>query len=71
MALTDLFASAPRQRATTGRKLHLAGLIDLWRSRQALSRLDPNALEDIGLSRRDAQTEAARPVWDVPANWCN
>ncbi len=37
--------------------------------RQHLARLDDAALADIGLSRRAARAEAARPVWDVPAEW--
>lgn len=41
----------------------------LARQRRALARLDDAALSDIGVSRGDAQTEAARPVWDAPANW--
>ncbi len=37
--------------------------------RKALSELDDCALQDIGLSRREADIEASRPLWDVPANW--
>ncbi|WP_407494640.1 DUF1127 domain-containing protein [Pseudooceanicola sp. MF1-13] len=44
-------------------------LLALSRSRQALADLDARALEDIGVSHRDAHKEAARPVWDVPSNW--
>lgn len=70
MALTDLFAPVPsRHSVTTGRKLRLVRLIDLWRSRQALSRLDSDSLKDIGVSYKDAQNEAARAVWDAPAAW--
>lgn len=44
-------------------------LIDVWRQRQALKRLDARALEDIGLNYRQARDEARRPVWDAPVNW--
>jgi len=40
-----------------------------WRQRQALLKLDPSALDDIGLSRDEAMAEAARPIWDVPHIW--
>jgi len=40
-----------------------------WRQRRALARLDNAALNDIGISRAEAQNESARPVWDVPSHW--
>ncbi len=45
---------------------HLAGL---RRSRIGLARLDNHLLVDIGLTRHEAETEAARPIWDAPAHW--
>ncbi len=39
------------------------------RTRRALKALDADRLSDIGLSREDADREATRPVWDVPAHW--
>lgn len=39
------------------------------RQRRALSALPDHLLGDIGLSNEDAQTEARRAPWDVPANW--
>lgn len=42
---------------------------DLWRQRRALGRLDEAALKDIGLTRREAETEARRPIWDAPESW--
>jgi uncharacterized protein YjiS (DUF1127 family) len=39
------------------------------RQRQHLARLDSAALADIGLTRDDALSEAARPLWDVPVAW--
>lgn len=41
----------------------------LWRSRRALATLTDQQLEDIGLSRAQAETEAARPFWDAPQWW--
>jgi len=36
------------------------------RERQLLATLDDRMLKDIGLTRADANLEAARPDWDVP-----
>lgn len=43
--------------------------LSLWQQRRRLATLDDDALEDIGVSRTEAQMEAARPIWDVPAGW--
>ncbi|MGD1883622.1 MAG: DUF1127 domain-containing protein [Paracoccaceae bacterium] len=51
------------------RRAGIARLLDLWRSRRALSRLDALALDDVGLSKEEAQIESNRPIWDVPATW--
>jgi Domain of unknown function (DUF1127) len=42
---------------------------DLAASRARLADMDDHMLADIGLTRAAARIEAARPVWDVPANW--
>ena len=41
----------------------------LRRERQRLALLDDHLLEDIGLSRREADDEASRKDWDVPTHW--
>lgn len=38
-----------------------------WRERQRLAALDDARLHDLGLTRHEAETEAARPIWDIPA----
>lgn len=45
----------------------LSTMFGTYMQRRALARLDANALADIGLTRAQAQTEAARPIWDLPA----
>jgi len=50
---------------------HLLRSHRIWRQRQDLLRLDASQLDDIGLSRDEAVAEAARPIWDAPANWRN
>ena len=41
----------------------------LHRQRSALARMDSDGLRDIGLSPDAAQSEAARPAWDIPCAW--
>jgi len=43
--------------------------LDLWRQRRVLARLDDTMLDDIGISRAEAQLEAERPLWDAPSTW--
>ncbi|KIC46947.1 hypothetical protein RA28_04285 [Ruegeria sp. ANG-S4] len=51
------------------RRFKLLDFLSLARQRRALARLDARALEDIGVTREQAQSEAARPMWDAPDNW--
>ncbi len=39
------------------------------RQRLALARMDDSRLCDLGLTRGEAQREAARGFWDAPDNW--
>ncbi|MCH9807860.1 MAG: DUF1127 domain-containing protein [Alphaproteobacteria bacterium] len=39
--------------------------MEVRRQRRQLLTLDRHALKDIGISRSDAEREAARPFWDV------
>ncbi|SHI39443.1 DUF1127 domain-containing protein [Wenxinia saemankumensis] len=55
--------------AAAPRRPRALGYLALWAQRRALARLDTRALADIGLSRREAEIEATRPIWDVPAGW--
>ena len=66
--MTDFTCSAALPRPVH-RKTGLMGYINLYRQRRALAALDDTRLADLGLSRRDAEVEASRPVWDAPAHW--
>nr|WP_255552327.1 DUF1127 domain-containing protein [Maritimibacter dapengensis] len=37
------------------------------RERRALAKLDDHLLDDIGLTRRAAWSEAKRPFWELPS----
>lgn len=68
--MTDFSCSSPSLFASTRR--HAFGLMDyiaLWRQRRALAAMDARQLADIGITRDQARTEAARPFWDVPSHW--
>jgi len=49
----------------TSRRASLLDALDIYRQRLALARLDDHALNDIGLTREQADTEATRPIWDI------
>jgi uncharacterized protein YjiS (DUF1127 family) len=53
--------------------LHLFARISTWfalrRQRARLAGLDAAALNDLGLTRPEAEAEARRPFWDVPQHW--
>ena len=64
------FLSTTRSHTTRARRsTALFDLIALYRQRRALTRLNDDALKDVGLSRKDALHEAGRPIWDVPSHW--
>lgn len=44
-----------------------AAMLRARQGRRILSEMDARLLADIGTSRADAQTEAARPFWDIAA----
>lgn len=70
MALIDFTDRNTRiaARPSAGR-LSLRHVLEIWRSRRALARLDADALEDIGVSAASARSEAGKPIWDVPETW--
>ncbi|CUH47085.1 DUF1127 domain-containing protein [Ruegeria atlantica] len=63
---------AIKQHCTPQRRSLLSSLRDvlsLLRQRQTLARLDDRALEDIGITRQQAEAEASRSIWDAPEFW--
>ncbi len=45
----------------------ISAMIATRKQRAALATLDDAQLQDLGLSYAEAQAEAARPFWDLPA----
>ncbi len=54
---------------THSRTSGLAALLGLYRQRRSLAEMDARQLSDIGVTRSEAESEAKRPVWDVPGHW--
>jgi uncharacterized protein YjiS (DUF1127 family) len=61
--------SRPAHRSVPGLWPRLSAAVRLYRSRRSLLALDPHLLQDIGLSREEALSEASRPLWDAPEGW--
>ena len=54
------------------RQFSLTSVLDalsLRRQRRCLAKLDDRALKDIGITREQAEAEAARHIWDAPEFW--
>lgn len=47
----------------------LLSLIGLARQRRHLAELDAHLLQDVGLTRSEAEREAGRAFWDAPSHW--
>ncbi len=58
-------SSAPRRSS----RMSLLDLFSLYRQRRALADLDDHALEDIGVTRAEANKEAKSGFWNVPDHW--
>ena len=48
------------------RRHSLLDVLALYRQRRTLARLDAEALDDLGITREEADAEARRPFWDFP-----
>ena len=69
MAMADCTTQNAQFNRPALASLSLSRMVNVWRSRRALARLDSRRLEDIGLTPKRAAKEEAKPIWDVPANW--
>lgn len=68
--MTLMTSSRPAGRASAfSFTATLARYLDVWRQRQALKAMDQSRLDDLGLSRSQADAEAHRAIWDAPETW--
>ena len=68
MAVIDSFAVFTR-RSRFSILRQISKMIAVRRQRHELGAAPDYLLEDIGVTKAQAQAEAKRPVWDVPENW--
>jgi len=66
MALQNIVATS---RINRHRRMRLWGFVELFRQRRHLAQLSDDQLNDIGVTRDAAETEANRPIWDAPHHW--
>ena len=69
MAQTLIHAGMPARRGVLPRLRALVHAHRVWRQRQELRTLPLHMLDDLGLTRAEAEAEARRPLWDVPSSW--
>jgi uncharacterized protein YjiS (DUF1127 family) len=71
MSIQHISAVAqPRRPSFLSRTFRFVALVaSARRDRRTLAQLDPHLLRDIGLTREQAEAEAARALWDVPSHW--
>jgi len=53
----------------TGLLKTIVDKVQLHKERRTLASLDAAALQDIGVTKFDALSEASRSVWDAPDYW--
>ncbi|WP_051588052.1 DUF1127 domain-containing protein [Actibacterium mucosum] len=68
--MSDFTHIAPFRHAKGFSFLRLLNRISaVSRQRRALAKLTDHELEDIGITRAQAEAEAKRPAWDAPHGW--
>jgi uncharacterized protein YjiS (DUF1127 family) len=67
--MDSLFGNPYRRAPRRGLLERVNRAMALHRSRARLGTLEPHLLDDIGIDKVTADTEAARAVWDAPETW--
>jgi uncharacterized protein YjiS (DUF1127 family) len=70
MALLNLISSnATGLRSAPSFRTWFTARTQVMRERAALRDLSDERLQDLGISRHEAEEEANRPFWDAPDTW--
>jgi len=69
MAMISTHVNAPKVFSTSNLVNLVSELILVRRQRTALKSLSLSQLCDMGVSSKQADAEARRPIWDVPVYW--
>ncbi len=70
MTLIDhISAALPQARRLARPRDLLRRWASLHRERRALAALDDRLLDDVGITRAQADREAGRPAWNAPPHW--
>ncbi|UWQ93299.1 DUF1127 domain-containing protein [Rhodobacteraceae bacterium M382] len=65
--IADHSHCTPRNRSWS---VTLITALAVARQRRALKKLDAAALDDIGITKAQAEAESSRLAWDAPDHWC-
>jgi len=68
---TNVAPLAPADKSSHSLRRKLVRTFSVISQRRALASLEPQLLDDIGVSRAQATREARRPFWDAPQHWRN
>lgn len=66
---TTLFRPTLTLRRPTGLVSKVAAILALFSERRRLANMPDYMLDDLGITRREAEAEARRPIWDSPSHW--
>ncbi len=57
----------PTSRHAPFTQISVMDMLSVYRQRRALAKLDARVLDDLGITREEADLESRRPFWDLPA----
>ena len=66
---TTLFRPTLTLRRPTGIFAKVSALLALFSERRRLADMPDHMLNDLGITRSEAEAEARRPIWDSPSHW--
>ncbi|MEL7106613.1 MAG: DUF1127 domain-containing protein [Pseudomonadota bacterium] len=66
---TTLLRPTLNLRRQTGLLEKIAAFLALFSERRRLAAMPDHMLADLGITRREAEAEARRSIWDSPSHW--